>query len=108
MSKWGDMSELDEPARLRKRVEALEAAVEEAGAGLPDLEQRDHDWIAEEALRLFRNNEYRRGVQRPAKAIPLEYLDYWIAAATWRRAQAVLEETAWYSARAALEARDDR
>lgn len=34
MSKCGDMTELDEPERLRKRVEALEAALKDAAEAL--------------------------------------------------------------------------
>lgn len=67
---------------------------------LPDLMQGDHDWINAEAFRLFRKNEIARGVQRPDIRIPPEYLDYWIAVATWSYARKTLEENAFYRAEA--------
>lgn len=65
----------------------LRANLAAAGSGLPDLTPDDHEWIAEEAARLFRESERRRGGVRPATAMPQDFLDYWVAVATWNRAR---------------------
>lgn len=66
----------------------MTAEPDAAGSGLPDLTTDDHEWIAEEAARLFRENERRRGGVRPATITPQDFLDYWVAVATWSRARA--------------------